>query len=55
MTVVTSAQSFVNEFNSAQPLKASLTNSAIQLSWEAPPENFLKVNIDAGHGPDGSR
>jgi len=39
LTVVSSAQSFANEFNSAQPQTASQSIRLGQLSWEAPPEN----------------
>jgi len=53
LTVVSSAQSFVNEFNSVQPQTARKSIRLGQLSWEAPPENFLKMNIDAGCRQDG--
>jgi len=51
--VVSSAQSFINEFNSVQPQTARQSIRLDQLSWEAPPENFHKMNIDAGCRQDG--
>lgn len=51
LAVVASANSFVFEFNSAQPKSAS--NRLRLNSWEAPPVGYLKVNIDAGCGHDG--